>query len=373
MINEKPTINKDIVVAVTSNVNMKYFVYQVVGRGDILLSRTMDVGDSKESSFKFIASFAMMPVARVLVYMVVDGEFIFDELEVNFGTDLTNFVKLDGTSRSSPLNEVDITITARPYSYLGLMAVDKYAADIRSGNDFSVDLIMKELEKYDLNDVNTGINTPGKENGVLTLTNSAYYAARVHPGPQIDDVLADATDDGTKMSTVKKTDIGPAYKFKVNTRPPLAGPYAFSRIPKPFWNRPRVHVKDEVEDTWIFMNISSGNEGRTTIHKRLPASTHSWVVSGFSLDPVNGLGFVQTPKTIESFRTFYMATDLPYSIKLSEVLQVPFVVFNNQQRDLSVDVTMYNTDQSFEFVKVDNDLEKKTREYIFRIFTNNNF
>lgn len=363
MINEKPTVNKEIVVAVTSNVNMKYFVYQVVGRGDILLSRTVDVGESLESSFKFIATFAMMPLARVLVYMVVDGEFIFDELEINFGTDLANFVKLDGTSRSSPMNEVDITITAKPYSYLGLMAVDKYAVDLRSGNDFSVDLISKELAKYDLNDVNSEINTPGKENGVLTLTNSAYFAARVHPGPQIDDVLAAATDDGTKMSTVKKTDIGPAYKFKVNTRPPLAGPYAFSRIPKPFWNRPRVHVKNEVEDTWIFMNISSGNEGRTTIHKRLPTSTHSWVVTGFSLDPVHGLGFVSFPKTIDSFKPFYITTDLPYSVKLSEVLQVPFVVFNNQQRDLSVDITMYNTDQSFEFVQVDNELEKKTREY----------
>lgn len=362
MINEKPTVSKEIVVAVTSNVNMKYFVYQIVGRGDILLSRTVDVRDSLESSFKFIATFAMMPVARILLYMVVDGEFIFDELEINFGTDLANFVKLDGTSRSSPLNEVDITITAKPYSYLGLMAVDKNSADLRSGNDFSVDLISKELAKYDLDDVNSEIHTPGKENGVLTLTNSAYFGVRVHPGSQIDDVLAAATDDGSKMSTIKKTDIGPAYKFKVNTRPPLAGPYAFSRIPKPFWNRPRVHVKNEVEDTWIFMNISSGNEGRTTIHKRLPLSTHSWVVTGFALDPVHGLGFINIPKTIDTFKPFYITTDLPYSVKLSEVLQVPFVVFNNQQRDLSVDITMYNTDQSFEFVQVDNELEKKTRE-----------
>lgn len=64
--------------------------------------------------------------------------------------------------------------------------------------------------------------------------------------------------DSSKETTIKKTDIGPAHKFELNTKPPLAGPYAFSRIPKPFWNRPRVHVMSDIMDTWLFMNISSG-------------------------------------------------------------------------------------------------------------------
>lgn len=60
------------------------------------------------------------------------------------------------------------------------------------------------------------------------------------------------------VTTVKKTDIGPAHILRTNTRPPLAGPYAFSRIPKPYWDRPRVHLMNDIKDTFLFVNFSSG-------------------------------------------------------------------------------------------------------------------
>lgn len=53
----------------------------------------------------------------------------------------------------------------------------------------------------------------------------------------------------------KKTDIGPAHWFRINTRPPLAGPYAFSRIPKSKWNRRRVNLEHAIADTWMFVNL----------------------------------------------------------------------------------------------------------------------
>lgn len=64
--------------------------------------------------------------------------------------------------------------------------------------------------------------------------------------------------NGRTVTTIKKTDIGPAHVLKTNTRPPLAGPYAFSRIPKPYWNRPRVHLMHDISDTWLFESFSSG-------------------------------------------------------------------------------------------------------------------
>lgn len=63
---------------------------------------------------------------------------------------------------------------------------------------------------------------------------------------------------GHSITTIKKTDIGPAHVLKTNTRPPLAGPYAFSRIPKPYRNRPRVHLMHAIRDTWLFVNFTSG-------------------------------------------------------------------------------------------------------------------
>lgn len=60
-----------------------------------------------------------------------------------------------------------------------------------------------------------------------------------------------------KFTTVK-TDLGPPKIFKTFTRPPLAGPYAFSRIPKPHWNKPRVHVPHEIQSTWLFLSTQAG-------------------------------------------------------------------------------------------------------------------
>lgn len=57
--------------------------------------------------------------------------------------------------------------------------------------------------------------------------------------------------------TVVKPDIGPAVAVRPVTRPPLAGPYAFSRIPAPVWNKPRVFLRHALQDTWLFANLST--------------------------------------------------------------------------------------------------------------------
>lgn len=61
-----------------------------------------------------------------------------------------------------------------------------------------------------------------------------------------------------ELTTVKKTDIGPAHRLKLNTKPPLAGPYAFSRIPKSKWRRKRVLLDHVIRDTWLFHSMLSG-------------------------------------------------------------------------------------------------------------------
>lgn len=55
-----------------------------------------------------------------------------------------------------------------------------------------------------------------------------------------------------------KLDLGPAVVYKPVTRPPLAGPYAFSRIPTPVWNKPWVFLMHDIASTWLFTNLSSG-------------------------------------------------------------------------------------------------------------------
>jgi len=59
------------------------------------------------------------------------------------------------------------------------------------------------------------------------------------------------------VSTLRP-DLGPPVTHRLATRPPLAGPYAFSRIPPPVWNKPRVFLMHDILNTWLFTNFSSG-------------------------------------------------------------------------------------------------------------------
>lgn len=98
-------------------------------------------------------------------------------------------------------------------------------------------------------------------------------------------------------------------------------------------------------------------EGRHTIHKRIPESITSWVITGFSLDPINGLGLTKQPRTLEVFQPFFITMDLPFSIKRGEIVSIPIVVFNYLENSLDVEVTLHNTDQELEFVKIENEID----------------
>ena len=154
-------------------------------------------------------------------------------------------------------------------------------------------------------------------------------------------------------STVKP-DRGFGLPLHTVTSPPLAGPYAFSRIPKPVWNKPKVYLTEEIADTWLFTNFSSGFEGKTSIRRKVPSSLNTWVVTGFSLDPIHGLGLSTTPKKVKVSKSFVVTLDLPFSVQRGEILAVPVVVYNYIDKDVVAEVTLHNPEQKFEFAEVSN-------------------
>lgn len=50
------------------------------------------MADNTFHTIKFPTSFAMMPRAKLLVYMVVNGEFVYDEQVIHFEENLLNAV-----------------------------------------------------------------------------------------------------------------------------------------------------------------------------------------------------------------------------------------------------------------------------------------
>lgn len=83
--------------------------------------------------FKFLATSAMVPRAKLFVYYVDNGDFVFDEETIMLGEDLGNFVRIDAPSKTTPDQDVDITITTKPNSYVGLMAIDQNSLSLKTG------------------------------------------------------------------------------------------------------------------------------------------------------------------------------------------------------------------------------------------------
>uniref|UniRef100_A0A1A9W1S3 TEP1-F n=1 Tax=Glossina brevipalpis TaxID=37001 RepID=A0A1A9W1S3_9MUSC len=354
-------INQEISVTVRCSEPMKYFIYQLVGRGDILLSRSVEVSDNTQHTFKFLATFAMMPRAKLLIYTVINGELVYDEQDVELEQNLLNNVQLTTASNVPPGQDIDISITAKPYNYIGLMVVDENAINLRRGSDLSIENLMTALNDYELNDVNTPINTPGKLSGVITLTNADFWPVRESVTTMENSIY----DEDHKLTTIRKTDIGPAHTIEVNTLAPGKGRFAFSYTPKPFWHNPRIHVMHPPANTWLFVNVTASNEESTIIRSRVPNSMSTWVLTAFGIDPVQGIGLVQPPKILKASKNFYIKNELPYSVKLGETIALPFVVVNNGDDDLNIDVTFYNIAQEFEFPQVNEKTTPKSKVELY--------
>lgn len=59
-------------------------------------------------------------------------------------------------------------------------------------------------------------------------------------------------------SATVAVDKGPAVSLPNLIRPPLAGPYAFSRIPTPVDDNPKMYLLRDPPPTWIFTSVETG-------------------------------------------------------------------------------------------------------------------
>lgn len=103
-------------------------------------------------------------------------------------------------------------------------------------------------------------------------------------------------------------------------------------------------------------------DGRTTISKKVPDTITSWIITGFSIDPLTGLGLTRQPSKFNVFQPFFVSTDLPYSIKRGEAIAIPIVVFNYMENDQRAEVKLFNEEKEFEFIEVSDDENTVNRE-----------
>jgi CD109 antigen len=100
-------------------------------------------------------------------------------------------------------------------------------------------------------------------------------------------------------------------------------------------------------------------DGRSKIKKTVPDSITSWVISGFSLDNVYGLGVSEVPMKLKVFRPFFISLNIPYSIVKGEAVGVQVLVHNYMDRDVNADITLDNSGNQFSFTQDENEVEAR--------------
>lgn len=183
---ENPKVNEEISIQVNSTAPLDSYTYEVMGRGNLIVARTVQAGNQmqvfisycsfiralvnwiaqisfrcdRSHAFRFQVTAAMAPVARVVVYYVrADGEIVADALNFDVEGTFQNFVRDSFTlfwnfspiwsliifqveiqvapDSVEPGKAVDIVVKAKPNSYVGILGVDQSVLLLKTGNDIS--------------------------------------------------------------------------------------------------------------------------------------------------------------------------------------------------------------------------------------------
>lgn len=62
-------------------------------------------------------------------------------------------------------------------------------------------------------------------------------------------------------------------------------------------------------------------------------------------------------KALQVLQPFFISLDVPFSVKRGEIISIPVAVFNYLDSSQQVEITLHNTDQELEFVKMENEID----------------
>ncbi|KAK4294086.1 hypothetical protein Pmani_033266 [Petrolisthes manimaculis] len=400
LLTQNPKVGGEVLVGLNATQPLVYFVYEVLGRGDVVFAQTLQAHEGKTHTFRFLATTAMAPRARLIIYhMREDGEMVADSLHFGVAGAFQNEVSLSVSPTTVDAGgDVAITVTTKPNAFVGLLAVDQRALMLGTHNHFTQSEVLEELESYDPGRRNlegpwhnlhrqrralfnwhgtTTAHDVFQNAGVVVLTNgilydfNPYLAGWLPPGEgPIDGSAWDphrrpyavngsfGREFAPPDASTLRPDLGPGLEYNAPTRPPLAGPYAFSYLPPPPDSRPRLYLNQHVPSTWLFRDTSTKFNGVVRVLEKAPDAITSYIVSAFAIDDLYGLGVTNQPSKLRVFRPFFISMQLPASgVVKGETVAVEMVIFNYGDEEVTANVTLSNPG-NFLFADFANQIEQ---------------
>ncbi|XP_077291239.1 CD109 antigen-like isoform X2 [Arctopsyche grandis] len=356
-----PIVNGKVRVGINCTEPFNLFSYYVLGRGNIVTANTIQVVPARKVyEFEFHASQAMAPEATIIVtYTRESKEIVGDSFKFKVDGAFQNSVQLKIVpSDPEPLGNLDVTISATPNSYIALMAG-------APSPDFSI----STNHHYKAGE-GSGLS-PKEVLGELRSF-SGYHDELRHPFQTIDGhvTMEMFKEAGVFLMTNNKVN-GQYSSFydtrrervEGSTRPPLAGPYAFSHLPA--LPVPRLHLGRLPIPTWLFTNITLIGDGETTLGRRVSANAGGeWSVGAWAMHPTLGLGFASPIKA--NVRRRLLKASAPSQVKVGETVAVIANLFNPYYYALTADITLQNSNQEFRFEDLSNEVNSAPKLELYQ-------
>ncbi|XP_045036417.1 CD109 antigen isoform X3 [Daphnia magna] len=360
---ENPKVNEEISIQVNSTAPLDSYTYEVMGRGNLIVARTVQAGNQMSHAFRFQVTAAMAPVARVVVYYVrADGEIVADALNFDVEGTFQNFVEIQVAPDSvEPGKAVDIVVKAKPNSYVGILGVDQSVLLLKTGNDISRQDVLDEVKSYD------STRRPDFASWLPEVGGRSFWWPSSATAGEV------FSNSGTVVLTngyIQESMPFVTYRANDQTIRALPVTPVNNQVDdaddESLWPSNSIRTRTRFPETWLWENLLvNGTDGTARFVKEAPDTITSWVITAFSLDTFHGLGVIEQPAKMQVFRPFFIQLNLPYSVIRGEVVAIQAVVFNYMNKEITAELTFENIGD-FQFV--DNGVEDNeiSSETIFR-------
>ncbi|XP_064539099.1 thioester-containing protein 1 allele R1 [Drosophila montana] len=354
-------IGTEYQVSLNSSRPLNYFVYNIIGRGNVLKTERVVLAEpQKVYNITLTPTFLTTPYGRIYVYYVdEDGEFRYAEDTFHVDVELQNQIQITAPEEVKPGADVELEIKTAPQSFVGLMAVDQSVLLLGSNNDINKDSFGWRLGRFETHTPWQGGYSyyPGERSGVVTMTNANFFYDRTPPKYH-----AQAFGGGAMRKTaLVSNDAAFSTTAPMGAVPEMALAAAGVGGAAP---QAAPTVRKNFVETWLFEDIESTQSEIFKWVRTIPDTITSWVLTAFALHPEKGLGVTDEQLKIKTFQPFFVSVRLPYSVKRGEVINVPALVFNYLPKQLDVEVTLDNEDNEYDFVDVSNEVlgeQKRTQ------------
>ncbi|XP_037958081.1 CD109 antigen-like isoform X3 [Teleopsis dalmanni] len=358
---EKPHLKDNVTVEVLSKERIPYFVYTIVGRGNILKSEHVEVPEaSKSHKFTIVPTFEMMPKFKILIHYVFENDLQFEEHTVNMEKGFENSIAISAPVEVKPGDDVKLDVQTDPDSYVGLLGVDQSVLLLKSGNDIKKDDVFNKIEGIDTSTpwMRGYGRYPGQQTGLVTMTNANYPYNHGYPYMP---VLYDSyfVSYAQPLAAVGFAVPGSA----------TVGVGAFARpqygaMPVPS-QPPR--IRKLFLEAWIWDDINTTGPDGLKFTKKIPDTITSWVITGFSINPKTGFALTDDATKIRVFQPFFIFLNLPHSVKRGEAFALPVILNNYMSQPLTAEVTMDNTDGDYQFIEATNEVDENSINEVKRV------